>query len=237
MCLDRVDPSVANAVAELLLLPPEDALRQVCTGPRHVESLSEHPLFHPLLPGLVGTHLLPRVEVQREFHEAPVKEGDARLDAPGHHGLVRAEAVVEVQLFHLADVLLVELCRVRCFVEVKVAAKDLIGTLPAEHHLDARCLDSPRHEVHGCGSAHGCHVEALEVVDDIGQGIDALLRRESELVVHGAQVLGHFAGRLQVRARLQADAEGMQLGPISRLAAISLDAPVAVSGHNRSHQR
>ena len=36
-----------------------------------------------------------------------------------------------------------ELCRRWSFVEVQVAAKDLIGALPRHHHLEAKRLDAP----------------------------------------------------------------------------------------------
>mmetsp|Transcript_23956 Transcript_23956/g.68591 ORF Transcript_23956/g.68591 Transcript_23956/m.68591 type:complete len:392 (-) Transcript_23956:92-1267(-) len=142
-----------------------------------------------------------------------------------------------MELLHLSDVLLVELLRVRCLVEVQVAAEDLVGALPAQNHLHARRLDAPRHEVHGRGRADGRDVEALQVVDDVLQSVDALLRRERVLVVHGVEVLGHLAGRREVRTGLQADAERVQLGPVGRLAAVGLYPPVAVPGHDRGHER
>ena len=47
------------------------------------------------------------------------------LNAPGHHRLVGAQAVVEVQLLDLPHVLGVELLAVRRLVEVEVASKAL----------------------------------------------------------------------------------------------------------------
>lgn len=42
---------------------------------------------------------------------------------------------------------------VRRLVEVEIAAKDLVGALPGEHHLDPARLDFARHEEHGRGRA------------------------------------------------------------------------------------
>ena len=42
----------------------------------------------------------------------------------------------------------------RRFVEVEVAAKDLICALPRQHHLDAQSLDAPGQEVHRDCSPH-----------------------------------------------------------------------------------
>mmetsp|Transcript_67759 Transcript_67759/g.174636 ORF Transcript_67759/g.174636 Transcript_67759/m.174636 type:complete len:285 (+) Transcript_67759:520-1374(+) len=159
--LDRVNPGVPDAVAELLLLAVEDMMGQVCARGRHIKGLAKDPLLHTLLAGLIDAHFLLDVEAHRHLHEAPVQERHARLHAPRHHGLVRAQAVVQVQLLDLAHILLVELLSVRSLVEVEVAAEDLVGALATQHHLHARGPDTPGHQIHRRGGADRGHVKGL----------------------------------------------------------------------------
>ena len=101
-----------------------------------------------------------------------------------------------------------QLRRVGRLVEVEVAREDLVRALPAQHHLAARGLEPPGQQEHGGGGAHGRDVEGLEVVDDVRDGVEALLGGEGEAVVAGADVLGHLLRSGYVRAALEADAEG-----------------------------
>ena len=90
---------------------------------------------------------------------------------------------------------------VRGLVEVKVAAEDLVAALAGEHHLDAHGLDLARQQVHGRRGADRGDVEALEVVDDVRQGVEAFLDGEVDLVVVGCRCGRPPSGRGQVRAR------------------------------------
>jgi hypothetical protein len=97
---------------------------------------------------------------------------------------------------------MVKLFLVGGFVEVEVAAEDLIGALSGQHHLHAQGLDLAGHEEHGRAGADGGHVVRLHMVDHLRQRVQSLLHCEVELVVPGADVVGHFPGRLQIRRTL-----------------------------------
>ena len=118
-----------------------------------------------------------------------------------------------MQRGELAHVLFVELAGVGRLVEVEVATEQLVGAFAGEHHLDPHRLDVAGHQVHGRGGADGGDVIGLEVIDDIPQGIQTLLHGEVDLVVNGAEVIGHLAGGGEIRRAFQADGEGVQLGP------------------------
>ena len=79
-----------DAVRELLLLPPQDVVRQERVV-RRVKGGAEKMFLHLLLPlGREPTaHLERRIRVHGEVEEFPVEERDARFDAPGHGGLTR----------------------------------------------------------------------------------------------------------------------------------------------------
>ena len=113
----------------------------------------------------------------------------------------------------LAHVLFVELAGVGGLVEVEVAAEQLVGAFAGEHHLDPHRLDVAGHQIHGRGGADGGDVIGLEVIDDVPQGIQPFLHGEVDLVVDGAEVIGHLAGGSEIRRPFQADGEGVQLGP------------------------
>mmetsp|Transcript_51059 Transcript_51059/g.110805 ORF Transcript_51059/g.110805 Transcript_51059/m.110805 type:complete len:355 (+) Transcript_51059:166-1230(+) len=230
--LDGVNPSVADPITELLLLPPEDVFRQICTRPWEVEGLPQDPLLAAFLASCIHAHLLLGVKGQGHLHETPVQEGHPRLHAPCHHCLVCSEAVVEVELLHLPHILLVELFGIWRLVEVEVSSEDLVCTFSAEHHLHASGPDSPRHQVHGCCRSDCRHIEGLQRVDDIGQGIQALLWREGVLVVHSSQVLGYLPRCCEVGAGLESDAEGVELRPVGRFMPM---ATLAVPRHDRCH--
>jgi hypothetical protein len=100
-----------------------------------------------------------------------------------------------VQVGHLAHALLVQLGAVRRLVEVQVARQRLVGALAAHDHLDAHRLDLAREKEHRGARADGGDVVRLEVVDDVRDGVDALLHREGEAVVLGADEVGHLMRR------------------------------------------
>src|SRR3546814_1184967 len=95
---ESVDPAVADAVAELLLLPPQDLVRQHAR-----ERLAQHRLLDPARTvGARAHHLVARIHAHRHVEEFDVEERHPRLHAPGHHRLVGAQAVVLVQRIELA---------------------------------------------------------------------------------------------------------------------------------------
>lgn len=59
-----------------------------------------------------------------------------------------------------------------CFVEIKVAAEDLVGTFTAQYHLDAHRLDDTCQQIHRCGSTDGSYVVCLNEIDNIPDGIE-----------------------------------------------------------------
>ena len=55
----------------------------------------------------------------------------------------------------------------------------------------------PGKEEHGGGGPYGGDVKGLQMVDDVGQDVDALLHREGEGVVARPDVVGHHFCRLK----------------------------------------
>lgn len=51
------------------------------------------------------------------------------------------------------------------------------------------------------------------MIDNITNGIKAFLHGEVNFMVHGAEVVSHFLGRLQVRRTFQTDRKRVQLWP------------------------
>ncbi len=202
--LEAVDPRITHAVGELLLLAPCHFM-----GQQILERFAQDVLLDLAL----AAHLVRGVEAHRHVHELLVEEGHAALHAPGGHGFVGPQAVIQMQSGEFAHRLLVKLPGVRRFVEVEVAAEQLVGAFAREHHLDAHGLDVTGHQIHGGGGADGGDVIGLEVIDDVPQGIQAFLHGEVDLVVDGAQVIGHLAGGGKIWRAFQADGEGVQLGP------------------------
>ena len=92
-------------------------------------------------------------------------------------------------------------------VEVQIAAKELVGSLARQHHLETHGLDTSGQEVHRHGRAN--LFERLEVIDDIGKRVQSLLGGEVDLVVDGAQLIGDFLGGDEIRRTLDADGEGV----------------------------
>mmetsp|Transcript_11166 Transcript_11166/g.35629 ORF Transcript_11166/g.35629 Transcript_11166/m.35629 type:complete len:355 (-) Transcript_11166:755-1819(-) len=220
---EAVDPRVAHAVRKLLLLAPEHLVGQVWVlwG---VEGLAQDVLFNRAALLVAGAHLAHLdlgVEVHDVVKELAVEEGHAGLDAKGAHGLVGAQAVKVVQVLELVDGLLVELLLVGGLVEVEVAAERLVGALAGEHHLDAHRLDLAAHEEHGGGGADGGDIVGLEVVDDVVDGVHALLHGEGEAMVRGAEKVGHLLGRGQVGGALEADAERVHARPVHGLLGVA----------------
>ena len=212
MVAQAVDPPIADAIAELLLLAVQDEL-----GQESFEGLTDD----GLLDFSLAAHLGLGVESHGIIDEFAVEEGHSGFDAPGHHGFVGAGAIVLVQAEDLSDGLLVELALVRGHVEVEVAAKQLVRAFAAQDHLDAHRLDFPGHQVHRSGGPDSGHVVGLDVADDFTEGVEAFLNREVQWMVHSADGVRDLLRGREVGRSLQADGEAVDAGPPSlRLLAI-----------------
>mmetsp|Transcript_139160 Transcript_139160/g.197051 ORF Transcript_139160/g.197051 Transcript_139160/m.197051 type:complete len:291 (-) Transcript_139160:851-1723(-) len=207
MGLDGINPAVADAVAKLLLLSPENFLWQVGPFTWQVEGLPKNPLLSARLASRVFAHFLNWVEAHGSLHELPVQEGYSSLDAPCHHRLVGSQAVVQVQLRDLSAVLGMELFSVRCFVEVEVSSKNLVRALTTEDHFHARSPDPASHEVHWCGCTHSGDVEGLQMVNHIRQCVQGFLDCEDVLVMHRPEEGSNLLCSFQVWAAFQSSAE------------------------------
>ena len=139
--LQRVNPRVAHAVAELFLLSPCHSLRQ------HVGERLAHDF---LLYGFTRTHLCLGVGAHSHVKKFLVEEGHTSLNAPCRQTLVGTQAVVQMQLGQLAYGLLVESACVGSLVEVQIATEYLVGTLAREHHLYAHRLYYTCQQIHRC---------------------------------------------------------------------------------------
>lgn len=123
-----VNPRVTNTVRELLLLPPEDGVRQVSLSVRRaVKRLSQDVLLHlgstifvNLLVSALGEHFVFGIDVHRDFEERLVKEGHTGFETPSHGGLVGTETVGSMEVLHSLDAFFVEVLGVGSGVEVKV---------------------------------------------------------------------------------------------------------------------
>lgn len=206
---ETIDPVVANAVTELFFLPVENMLGQV-----RVLVVVERLPHDPLLDAaqVLVVHFPFGVHAHGDVDELLVEERHADLQAPRRRGLVGAQAVVLVQGFHLAAGLPVELLLVGGEVEVEVAAQELVGALPGQHHLHAQRLDLASHQEHGRAGPDRRHVVRLVVVDHLLDRVDAVLYGEVELVMDGSEVVSDLSCGLQVRGALEADDKGVELG-------------------------
>mmetsp|Transcript_2471 Transcript_2471/g.9074 ORF Transcript_2471/g.9074 Transcript_2471/m.9074 type:complete len:692 (+) Transcript_2471:109-2184(+) len=231
--LEAIDPVVPDAVAELLLLAPEHLLRQVRVL-RRVESLAQEVLLHARVHSvgllLAVDHLVLGRDVHRVLEHRLVEERDAAFDAPRKQALVGSHHVPLVEPRRLTHALLVKLLGARRLVEVQIAPELLVRTLAAQHHLDAERFDFAREEKHR--HARADLLKALDVVDDVRERVERLLRREVELVVLRPEHVRHLARRDEVGGARDTDAEGVNLG---RVAAVVHLAAVAL--HDGRHER
>src|SRR5690606_11484911 len=89
---EPVDPAVADTVAELLFLAPEDFVGQVA-----FERLAQYRLLDTqTATRSPPDHLGAGVHALGDVQELAVENRHAGLDAPGHHRFVRTQAVVVV---------------------------------------------------------------------------------------------------------------------------------------------
>lgn len=234
--LERVNPAVSDTVRELLLLSPEDLIRQVGLRlgiVRGIEGLAQDVLLDVVL----GDHLRFGVDVHASLQELQktlvsksythssrqdenyrpyllVQERHTSLETPSGSRLVGTQAVSQVQVLDTAHRLLVESLLVWGSMEVQVSTKDLVATLTTEDHLDTHGLDLARKEVHGSRGTDRGNIVGLQVVDDIGESVEAVLDGEGHDVVLGSEELGNLEGGLVVRRAGQTNGEGVELGEV-----------------------
>ena len=151
---------------------------EVGAGGRGVEPspqrTSEEPLLNELCWGTRFSQLVIGVGQHGHIQHLFVEERNTDFEAVGHGGLIRAEAVVEGEVAHLAHTLLVELGSVGRLVEVEVAGQSLVSTLSRHDHLNTHGLDLARKEEHRRSRADGGDVVRLEMVNHVRNGVDAL---------------------------------------------------------------
>jgi len=223
-----VHPTLAHAVLELLLLPPEHFIGQIGVF-RAVEGLTQNLLFN-LIFGVVVGHLEQRVDlVHDQLEEFGVQEGHAGFNPPGHHDFVGAQTVEQVQPLQLALGFVVELVCIGRLVELQLAAEYFIRTLAGQHELDVHACDAFSHELHGSAAAYGL-VLGLYVLDDVLHKHQALFHREVEFVVLGADEVSHFSASHQVCRLFQAHVEQLEAGPLA------LGDPLCDAGRERGIQ-
>ena len=217
--LQGVDPTIAYAIAELLLLAPGNL-----GGEHRGKGLAHNLLLH----GRARTHLSLGVGAHGYIEELLVEEGHTTLNTPGGEALIGAQTVVHIQLAEFANGLFVEVLGGRRLVEVEVAAEDLVGTLATEHHLDTHGLDDAGQQIHGGRGADGGDIVSLDEVDDIADGIEALLDGIVDFVMDGTDMIGHETGLGQIGGALQTHGKGVETGPIGLGLGVVLDTHLGV---------
>lgn len=101
------------------------------------------------------------------------------------------------------------------------------------HGFDDTCQ-----QVHRRRRPHGGHVVRLDEVDHVAQGVQTLLNGIVDFVVHGADPVGHLAGRREVGGAFESDGEGVEPGPPRPVAVVRFDAPVGeFPRHGRDDRR
>ena len=135
-----VDPPVAHPIAKLLLLPPENLVRQKRVI-RSVKCFSEDVFFNPSLTDV--DHLLLRINIHGHFEEVRVQEGHASLNTPSHRALIGPQAVVDVELGHFVDEFRVQFLFIGRLVEVEVARQDLIRSFATQDLRGYECVLTP----------------------------------------------------------------------------------------------
>ena len=106
-----------------------------------------------------------------------------------------------------------EFFRIRCHVEIQIAAEQFIGSLAAQDHLDAHSLDLAGHEVHGGGGANRRHVIGFDVFDHVIESIQSLLNGEYQRVVNRPNMFRHFLSGSNIGAAFQSNAKAVHLRP------------------------
>ena len=123
------------------------------------------------------------------------------------------------------------------FVEIEITAENLVGTLAAQHHLNAHRFYDAGQKVHRRACANGCNIVCLNMINNIANGIQTFLNGVVHLVVDGAQVLGHHAGLRQIGRALYADGKRVQTRPPGIGFVASLDSLCGIHiGNGRNYR-
>ena len=117
--------------------------------------------------------------------------------------------------------------RIGGLMEIKVATEDLIGSLTAEHHLDAHRLNDTSQQVHRRRSPNGSNIVGLDEVDNIADGIESFLNGIVDFMVDSTDMVGYHLGLGQIGRTFQAHSEGVQTGPVGTRLRVVLDTMLA----------
>ena len=147
--------------------------------------------FFHTLPSVrkLYVHLVAWVKVHGNVYKVFVQKRNAAFNTPCHEALVCTQAVVEVQLAHLAHKFFVEFFCVGCLVEIEVAAKELVASFSRKNHLYSHGFYYPCKKVHGCACADSCNVISFYVVDYVRQRIQCFLYCKVNFVVNSSNVV------------------------------------------------
>jgi hypothetical protein len=94
-----------------------------------------------------------------------------------------------------------------------LTTKHLVSPLSTQHHLDTHRLDLPTKQVHGRRRSDCRHIECLEVVNDLGNGVETFLDSEGVFVVDCAEEVCCFARGNQIGRSDKTNGEGVEGGP------------------------
>ncbi len=217
---ERVNPAVAHAVAELLLLPPHNL-----GGQQILKRLPQNPFFHALRPVLLhDRHFVLRIDPHRGVDEFLVQKRNAPLHTPRGQRFVGAEAVIQMQLAHLADKLLVKFPRVRRLVKIKIPAEQLVAALAGKNHLDSHRPDRAGKQIHGRGRADSRDVVGFDMINHVRQSVQSLLHGKMNLMMNRSDRGGHSTRRGKVGRAFQSHGKRMQARPPGLLCALALHA-------------
>mmetsp|Transcript_15412 Transcript_15412/g.31337 ORF Transcript_15412/g.31337 Transcript_15412/m.31337 type:complete len:562 (-) Transcript_15412:323-2008(-) len=214
-CFEVVDPSVSDTITKLLLLSPQNIRRQI----RIIGSVKRLPndiLLNPRILLLdirpLHDHLFLRIQIHRHLEKIGIQKGRSRFHSPSRHGLIATQAIVHVKPADLIHRLVEKLLFVGSLMKVKIAAEYLIGSFPAQHHLNPHGLDLPRHEIHRSRSPNGGNIVRFDAPNHLPDGIGTLFDGISIGMVNGPEKVGDALGGDEVGAVGESYGEGVKFG-------------------------
>ena len=199
-CFQMVNHRMADGVGKRGLLAVEDVMREIIALERMTEQV---------FTLAVDVHFLRRVDGEDIADEVEIPERDARLERVDGDAAVGAEHVIHVQLTDTLFRFLLEFFCGRGKIGIFIA-KQLIRNLAGEQDADVGVLVDPfAEQVHAHAGANRGDVKRAEHFDDKIERIQHLLARHDDLGVVAADVVGDFAGILEVDGVLaHADGKG-----------------------------
>ena len=105
----------------------------------------------------------------------------------------------------------------RKILEIRVAAEDLVATFAGKQNFDPFFTGALRDQIVGNRASYQRRIEGLEAIDDLRQGVENLSQVDDQLLVIGADVLGHRAGVADVAAFAHAHRKRLQSGLLAEL--------------------